>query len=195
MMCEVLAWAASGAMGLTGHPGQAPDASPAAAFGLLARVCDLLEKTTGVRPDPGTILTTRARLRGLNRAGRVSANGTTRLLRTADGWCAVTLSRPDDVAAVPAILGSITNPNHLGSTATPDTPWSALESAARTMTATALADRAQLLSVPAAPLPAATAAPATPTADPHTPDPATPATPAADPAAVDVTSTGIEPGL
>jgi len=34
-MREVLAWAASGAVGLTGRPGRAPDASPAAAFGLL----------------------------------------------------------------------------------------------------------------------------------------------------------------
>ena len=143
-MCEVLAWAASGAMMLTGHPGRKPDASPAPAFGLLGRVCDLLGKITGVCPDPAALLTARAGPRGFRRAGRVSANGTTRLLRAADGWCAVTLSRPDDVAAVPAIIGSI----HV-----PDDPWSALQSAARGMTATALADRAQLLAVPAAPLP------------------------------------------
>jgi hypothetical protein len=143
--CEVLDWAASGGMNLTGHQGGPPSARPAAGFGLLARVCDAFARLTGVRADPSTILTERARRENLRRKGHVSANGKTRLIHAADGWCAITLSRPDDLAAVPAIIGS---------PAVSD-PWDALESAARQMSATDLAARVQLLGVPGAALPAA----------------------------------------
>jgi hypothetical protein len=44
------------------------------------------------------------RIARMTRGGRVSAGGATRLLAARDGWCAITLSRPDDVAAVPALL-------------------------------------------------------------------------------------------
>ena len=36
--------------------------------------------------------------------GQVSAGGATRLLPGRDGWCALTLSRPDDIDAVPALV-------------------------------------------------------------------------------------------
>ena len=58
----------------------------------------------GVAVDAAGLLTGRAGLLGLTRGGRVSAGGATRLLAARDGWCAITLSRPDDVAAVPALL-------------------------------------------------------------------------------------------
>ena len=58
-----------------------------------------------MRADPAELITGRAALAGFTRGGRVSAGGSSFLLRSADGWCAVTLSRPDDVAAVPAIAG------------------------------------------------------------------------------------------
>src|ERR1700729_1591723 len=82
--CPVLGWAASGGMALTGRADGAPVGSPAPAFGLLAG---------------------RAAVAGFRRRGRVSAGGSARLLRAADGWCAVNLSRGDDVEAVPAIIG------------------------------------------------------------------------------------------
>jgi hypothetical protein len=143
--CLVLQWAASGGMALTGWPGQAPLVSPAPAFSLLAKMCRELATATGGRvcPDPARLLTGRAGLRGWRRSGRVSANGTTRLLRAADGWCAITLSRPDDLAAVPAILG----------VHGVDDPWASLEFSAREMSAQGLAARAQLLGVPGALLP------------------------------------------
>src|ERR1700722_3039143 len=108
--CPVLGWAASGGMALTGYADGGPTASPAAAFGLLGlTVRQLAEATraTGlqVRADPGELLAGRAALAGFTRRGRVSAGGSARLLRAADGWCAVNLPRADDVAAVPAILG------------------------------------------------------------------------------------------
>lgn len=146
--CAVLGWAASGAMALTGHPDRPPVASPAPAFGLLADVLDAFARLSGlggtaVRADPALLLAGRAGLLGLRRAGRVSAGGAARLLRARDGWCAVSLARTGDVEAVPAILGE----------AVPGDPWRALADAAAARPARDLADRAQLLGVPAAALP------------------------------------------
>ena len=143
--CPVLDWAASGCMDLTGPPDGPPDLSPAAMYGLLREVLRALAETTGtaVDLDPATALTGRAAITGLRRAGQRSAGGASRLLRTADGWCAVTLSRATDIEAVPAILGEQCD----------DDPWVTLECAAQRWSATELADRAQLLGVPAAALP------------------------------------------
>ena len=108
--CPVLGWAASGGMALTGQADGAPAASPAPAFGLLSTVVSELAavtRSTGVevRADPGELVAGRAALAGFRRRGRVSAGGSARLLRTADGWCAINLSRADDAGAVPAIVG------------------------------------------------------------------------------------------
>jgi CoA-transferase family III len=153
--CAVLDWAASGAMGLTGFPEGPPVASPAAAIGLLAEAMRVLEWMTGeigspVRLDPGVVLSGRAALLGLTRGGQTSAGGATRLLQAADGWCAVTLSRPTDFDAVPAILAADD---------VPDDPWSALADAARLAPGSAaeLVARCRLLGVPAAALPSAPA--------------------------------------
>ena len=54
--------------------------------------------------DADEILTGRAGLLGIAPAGQISAGGSTRLLATRDGWCALTLSRVVDVEAVPALL-------------------------------------------------------------------------------------------
>src|SRR5919204_1395461 len=105
--CPVLDWAASGAMALTGRPDGPPLTSPAPAFGMLGEVIARLGRATAavgarVRADPAELIAGRAALAGFTRQGRVSAGGASRLLRAADGWCAVTLSREADVAAVPA---------------------------------------------------------------------------------------------
>ncbi|MET9491196.1 CoA transferase [Nocardia sp. NPDC006630] len=137
-------------MALTGHETGPPLISPAPAYGLLREAVRLLSAMTGdtgprVEVDAAEILSGRAGLRGLRRAGLRSAGGTSRLLRTADGWCAVTLARPDDIESVPAILGC----------APVTDPWAALEEAVTHWPAAVFADRAQLLGVPAAALPAA----------------------------------------
>jgi CoA-transferase family III len=163
--CPVLDWAASGAMALTGHRDDLPVVSPAPAFATLRLVTGQLADATRetgntVRADPGVLLTGRAALAGLSRRGRVSAGGSARLLPAADGWCAVTLSREDDVAAVPAILGSLGLDDRSLATGNGDElvgpsgrAWTALEAAARARPAEALAAAAQLLGVPAAALP------------------------------------------
>ncbi|MBF4996196.1 hypothetical protein IRT45_03370 [Nocardia sp. BSTN01] len=90
--------------------GRAARHPPAPAFAL-GDALDLLARTTAalgraVVLAPGPLLTTRAVDHGFRRAGTRSAGGSTRLLRTADGWCALTLSRADDIAVVPAIIGT-----------------------------------------------------------------------------------------
>jgi hypothetical protein len=155
--CHVLDWAASGGMALTGCPDGAPTASPAPAFALLQHVAGQLAAVTKkagreVRADPAGLIAGRAALTGFTRQGQLSAGGSTRLLATADGWCAVTLSRADDIAAVPALLGI------LGTEAGSDPPsadaaWAALDPVARAVPANELANAAQLLAIPAAALP------------------------------------------
>jgi crotonobetainyl-CoA:carnitine CoA-transferase CaiB-like acyl-CoA transferase len=143
-------------MALTGHAGGLPSLTPAAAFGLLGQLTDELALATGttgltVRGNPAELIAGRAALAGFTRQGQLSAGGTSRLLRCADGWCAVTLSRADDVAAIPALLGLLGL--DVPELAQPADAWAALATAALTRSAAALADVAQLLGVPAAGLP------------------------------------------
>lgn len=140
-------------MALTGFASGPPLAYPAPALALLADVAAQFAAATGVRADPAELLAGRAAVGGFTRQGQVSAGGSTRLLRAADGWCAVTLSRPEDMDAVPAIIGALGVPGVRGVPGVPDN--AALESAARVVKAGDLADAAQLLGVPAAALPPA----------------------------------------
>jgi hypothetical protein len=137
-------------MALTGAADESPDWAPA---GLLLAARDAaarVERNGGPALDAELdgILFGRAALRGLQRAGRVSAGGTCRLLRANDGWVAVNLARPDDLAAAPAIVGGASGD-----------AWDALTAAAAAGSARSLADRAQLLGVPAAALGSATRSP------------------------------------
>jgi hypothetical protein len=90
--------------------------------------------------DPATLLSGRAALLGLQRAGRTSPNGTCRLVEARDGWVAVNLARPSDVESVPAVIGASVDGD----------VWTALASSARTLPADELAARAQRVGVPAA---------------------------------------------
>jgi hypothetical protein len=94
-----------------------------------------------VSVDANQILTGRARMLGLAPAGQVSAGGSTRLLAGQDGWCALTLSRVDDVEAVPALL-EMDEPVV--------DPWAALAAAAADRGAAEFVERARLLDLPAA---------------------------------------------
>ncbi|WP_099021454.1 CoA transferase [Mycolicibacterium palauense] len=120
----------------------------------LALTVEILERADALArslaPAPGTgapdalgALTGRAALLGLYSRGPVSAGGGTHLMRTADGWSALTLSRPDDVEAVPALLEC----DRVGTD-----PWPALHRWAATRPAAAVTGRAALLGLPAATL-------------------------------------------
>lgn len=93
----------------------------------------------GIGVDAQELLGGRAVLLGLGRAGRISAGGATRMLAARDGWCALTLSRSEDVDAVPALIES----DGIG-----DDPWPAIETWAGGVGAAALAARARLLGLP-----------------------------------------------
>ena len=86
------------------------------------RVADEFRDHTGVTVDAGELLTGRAALLGLAPDGRISAGGATRLLPARDGWCALTLSRPDDVDAVPALVEVDASPPTRGR---PSQQWAA----------------------------------------------------------------------
>lgn len=58
----------------------------------------------GVDVDAATTLAGRASMMNLGPPGRISAGGATRLVPSADGWCAVALPRDDDVAALAALM-------------------------------------------------------------------------------------------
>jgi crotonobetainyl-CoA:carnitine CoA-transferase CaiB-like acyl-CoA transferase len=146
-------------MALTGMPEGIPVASPAPVLAMLALVTAEFARVTGdngttVHADPAELIAGRAALAGLTRGGRVSAGGSSFLLRAADGWCAVTVSRPDDMAAVPAIAGA------LGLAGTSDDAVETRAQARTVLAAAAVgtpaaefAAAAQLVGVPAAALP------------------------------------------
>ena len=102
-------WADSGAMALTG--GAAPTLPPRSLMPVLRSLENELaartaELGTRVDVDAVALLGERAAIAGLTRRGRTSCGGSTRLLRARDAWLAVALPRPDDVALVPAWLGT-----------------------------------------------------------------------------------------
>jgi hypothetical protein len=134
-------WGARGLAFLTGLPEGLPDFSRANVLAHAAGVADELGRRIGVELDAALLLSGRAAQLGLTRRGRISAGGATRLLATRDDWCAITLSRPDDVDAVPALVESQTSP---------EDAWPALERWAATRPADDVAGRARLLGLPAA---------------------------------------------
>jgi hypothetical protein len=134
-------WGASGLAHLTGLPDGPPDFSRAAVLATAREVAADLGRRIGVELDAARLLTGRAAQLGLSRGGRVSAGGATRLLSTMDGWAAITLSRPEDVDDVPAMLE-----HPIG----PDDTWPAVERWAAARSADEVVARARLLDLPAA---------------------------------------------
>lgn len=134
-------WAASGLAWLTGLADGSPDGSRAAVLTRARGVAAAISTTWGIRVDAVSLLTGRAGVRGFRRAGQTSAGGATRLLPTADGWCALTLSRPDDIATIPALLEADD---------VPADPWPALTHWAGTRNSTEVVERAVLLDLPVA---------------------------------------------
>ena len=121
---------------------------PVAVLQRARRAAETFHALTGVEVDAAELVTGRAALLDLSPRGRVSAGGATRLMPSSDGWCALTLSRQDDLDAVPALIESDA-----------DDPWSAVE---RWMAERASADvtmRARLLGLPVAALGETAAAP------------------------------------
>jgi len=104
----------------------------------LASVAKEFTALTGVPVDLPAALFRRARLAGHAIPGRTSAGGSCHLLRAADGWTAVNLARPDDLAAVPALVALLSGAD--------DEP---LQRVARRTKAAEVAASAQLLGIAA----------------------------------------------
>ncbi|OCB57030.1 acyl-CoA transferase [Mycobacterium vulneris] len=104
-------------------------------------VADGFTGHTRVAVDAAELLTGRAALLGIAPKGQVSAGGATRLLATGDGWCALTLSRADDIEAIPALL----QVDSLGGD-----PWPAVRDWAAGRSAAEIAERSRLLGLPVA---------------------------------------------
>lgn len=102
-----------------------------------------LRVVAGIAVDAHEMLTGRAALLEIAPSGRVSAGGATQLLRALDGWCALTLSRVDDVTAVPALVQT--------DEITAD-PWPPVHHWASTTPVESVVGRARLLDIPVAAL-------------------------------------------
>ena len=101
-------WARSGLMWLTGAGHQAGCMLPAPVSACANGVLQALRALGGILPPDWSrgedMLAHRAALLGLRRQGRISAGGSCRLLRAADGMLAVNLARSDDWTLLPAWL-------------------------------------------------------------------------------------------
>ncbi|KUI00726.1 CoA transferase [Mycobacterium sp. IS-3022] len=123
---------------------------PTAVLERARQVAAAYETFTGVTVDAAELIGGRAALLGLSPNGRVSAGGATRLMSSRDGWCALTLSRPDDFDAVPALLGADGV----------DDPWPAVERWVADRDCADVTERARLLGLPVAALAETPAEPA-----------------------------------
>ncbi len=146
-----MAWAESGVAALTGHRGGPPLVPPGRAADAARELATRIAEHSGgrVRLDGARLLAERAALTGRTRAGASSVGGSCRLLPTADGWAAVSCARPDDPALLGALIGE----------ELPADPWPRVAAWLRAHSGAALAGRAGLLGLAAAPVRPPTAPP------------------------------------
>jgi crotonobetainyl-CoA:carnitine CoA-transferase CaiB-like acyl-CoA transferase len=159
-----LVWAESGAMMLTGStdgpPALAPGHLASCARATVRAFATLADAAATWTIDGAALLGERAALRGLTRRGTIAPGGSCRLLRARDGWIAVNLPRPEDIASIPAWLEIDATPEARGPLGEVH-PWEAVAAAIATRAAAPLVARARLLGLAVAPAaePVADAAP------------------------------------
>ncbi|OBF67216.1 acyl-CoA transferase [Mycobacterium sp. 852002-51971_SCH5477799-a] len=142
---QVKEWGSSGLAYLTGLPDGPADFSRANLLTRAHQVATAIGDRLDIDVDAVSLLTGRAALLGLTRGGRVSPGGGTRLLAARDGFWALTLSRADDLDAVPALL-------QVGVDDVVADPWPVLQRWAATRPVAEIVERARLLDLPAAAL-------------------------------------------
>lgn len=96
-----------------------------------------IEERAGRFGLDASLLTERAALSSLGRAGSRSCGGRTRLLSTGDGWVACSLARDQDLELLPALVGVAAS--------TVDDAWAKVERAMSERTARELEEQADLL--------------------------------------------------
>jgi len=108
---EALArWADSGAMALTGAADGPSRTVPAALVAGLDLVARRLAGLGGPTVDGPALLGERATAAAMGRRGATSVGGDAHLVDAADGLVCLNLARPDDVAALPALVGTDLDP-------------------------------------------------------------------------------------
>jgi hypothetical protein len=149
--CPLLGWAASGAMSLTGRPGEPPQWPDGDVVGRLTGAAHLLAVTAGdfgadLVLEVGELLTGRAVAAAGATQGVRSMGGHCQLVRTADSWVAINLARPGDLELLPALTDGEVAGSDGGD---PAEPWEAIRSFAGHRLASELTAKAQLLGIPA----------------------------------------------
>jgi hypothetical protein len=157
--CPVLDWAASGAMSITGRPEAPawPDGDVLATLGGAGRLLTELAGHFGAHQlsfDLGRLLCARAAIRSIRtpddgdvRRGTVSFGGHCRLFPTGADWIAINLSRPEDVASLPALSSGRIDPAVIGTDL--QRLWSALAQEVSGRPAAEVVEAAQELGMPA----------------------------------------------
>lgn len=135
-------------MTLTGREGGLLLGPPAGMVPKLRGFADDIARISGrlgreVTIDPIALLGERAAIAGLGRRGDTSCGGATRLVRCANTWIAISLTRPEDVELVPAWLERDCG----------DDPWEAIDRAAAALAPPELVARGRLLGLAVAALP------------------------------------------
>lgn len=148
----VVDWAESGVVTLTGRADGPPLLPPGRAASRARELTAALDAAAGtaIGLDGARLLGERAAIIGLRRGGTVSAGRHCRLVRTADGWAAVSCARPGDADLIGALIGADLDGAD---------PWPALTRWAREHAGTELGERAELLGLAAAPVRAGAAGP------------------------------------
>jgi len=154
---EVEAWAASGAMWLTGPADAAPLGPPSGLVPKLRAIAAFLADRAAalggrLEVDPLAMLGHRAAVAGLRRQGTTSCGGATRLLPARDGWLAVSLARPSDVELVPAWF-EITGRHVPATGIATEEVWGTVAAQVAASPVGPILDRALLLGLAAAALP------------------------------------------
>ena len=129
---EVLAWAGSGAMALTGRPEGPPRVGPGRPAGLVR------DHLRALGLEIPTLLGERAAYAGLARRAPWSCGGTMRILPASDGHVALSLARDSDLEMVPALVEG----------APTDDPWGTVAAWLAGTTAAEAEARLRLLGMP-----------------------------------------------
>ena len=142
---DLVAWASSGAMALTGPRGGAPSEVPSGvAAAMVAAADDLAGQSAGwgsaVAVDGPALLGERAAFTGMERNGDTSVGGSARFMRAADGWVVLNLPRPEDIESLPALVGQSLDADD----------WSAIAAGIASLNGAHLVETATLLGIPAA---------------------------------------------
>ena len=125
-------------MALTGDP-DGPPLFPA------SEVASVVDDALAPFGLDAAVLAERAASGGLVRRGRTSCGGASRLLPSSDGWVALTLSRPEDVDALPAVFEA-----DVPVSTSDGPPWASVATLVAARPAAEVVERAVLLGLPVA---------------------------------------------